>query len=57
MNFNLRYLVENVDRYGKVRIYLRKPGYRKVVIKERPGTPESKKARRTPKGTAGSDLF
>lgn len=40
MRFNLRYLVEDVDRYGKVRIYLRKPGCRKVAIKGKPGTPE-----------------
>lgn len=26
MKFDLRYLVEDVDRYGKARIYLRKPG-------------------------------
>jgi integrase len=38
MNFRLRYIVEDVDRHGNIRIYVRVPGRRKVRIRERPGT-------------------
>jgi integrase len=33
-----RYLVEDVDRHGKVRIYFRRKGQAKILLKERPGT-------------------
>src|SRR5215472_15725192 len=33
-----RYLVEDVDRHGNVRIYFRRKGQRKVRLKEVPGT-------------------
>jgi hypothetical protein len=35
-----RYLVEDVDRHGKVRIYFRRKGQAKVVLSETPGTPQ-----------------
>src|ERR1700758_3091841 len=34
-----RYLVEDVDRHGKIRIYFRRKGQAKIVLKETPGTP------------------
>ena len=34
-----RYLVEDLDRHGKVRIYFRRKGQPKVVLRETPGTP------------------
>jgi hypothetical protein len=33
-----RYLVEDVDRHGKVRIYFRRKGRPKIVLQETPGT-------------------
>lgn len=36
----LKYLVRDVDRYGKVRWYVRRPGEAKVLLTETPGTPE-----------------
>ncbi|MBB6251395.1 tyrosine-type recombinase/integrase [Nitrospirillum iridis] len=36
----LKYLVEDVDRHGKVRIYLRRRGHLKVLLTATPGTPE-----------------
>src|SRR5215472_9882006 len=33
-----RYLVEDVDRHGKVRIYFRRKGQPKILLKETPGT-------------------
>lgn len=40
MRLNLRYVVEDVDRHGNVRVYYRPPGGRKYRLRERPGTPE-----------------
>lgn len=34
----LRYLVEDVDRHGNVRLYVRRPGVAKVRLHETPGT-------------------
>ncbi len=36
----LKYVVEDTDRHGNVRIYLRKPGHSKVRLKSQPGTAE-----------------
>jgi hypothetical protein len=33
-----RYLVEDVDRYGNVRVYFRRKGQRKIRLTETPGT-------------------
>jgi integrase/recombinase XerD len=38
MKIRLRYVIEDVDRFGNVRIYVRPPGRRKVRIREMPGT-------------------
>jgi integrase len=38
MKIHLQYVVEDVDRHGNVRIYVRPPGKRKVRIREMPGT-------------------
>jgi integrase len=38
MKLYLQYVVEDVDRHGNVRIYVRPPGRRKVRIREMPGT-------------------
>jgi hypothetical protein len=38
MRFHLQYVIEDVDRHGNVRIYVRPPGRRKVRIREMPGT-------------------
>ena len=35
-----RFAVEDVDRYGNVRVYFRRKNQRKVRLKETPGTPE-----------------
>ncbi len=35
-----KYIVEDVDRYGKVRIYFRRKGQRKILIEALPDTPE-----------------
>lgn len=37
-SFRLKYVVEDTDRHGNVRIYLRKPGERKIRLKREPGT-------------------
>lgn len=34
-----KYVVEDVDRYGKVRVYLRKPGQKKVLLSGSPWSP------------------
>src|SRR5215472_11263515 len=34
-----RYLVEDLDRHGRTRIYFRRKGRPKIVLKETPGTP------------------
>src|SRR5690242_9619243 len=36
----LKYLVEDIDRHGNVRRYVRVPGRTKVRIREQPGTAE-----------------
>lgn len=36
----LKYLLEDRDRHGKVRIYFRKRGRRKIALKHPPGSPE-----------------
>lgn len=36
----LRYLVEDVDRHGNVRLYVRRPGKPKIRLRETPGTRE-----------------
>jgi integrase len=38
--FRLKYVIRDIDRYGKVRIYVRVPGRPKVAIKARFGTPD-----------------
>jgi integrase/recombinase XerD len=38
MKIRLQYVIEDVDRHGNVRIYVRPPGRRKVRIREMPGT-------------------
>lgn len=35
---DLKYLVEDVDRHGRVRIYFRRKGQRKICLKQPPGT-------------------
>lgn len=40
VKLELRYLVEDLDRHGNVRIYLRRPGQPKIRLRARPGTPE-----------------
>jgi integrase/recombinase XerD len=40
MDVRLKYVWEDVDRHGNVRLYVAVPGRRKVRIKEQPGTPE-----------------
>lgn len=40
MQVKLRYIKEELDRHGNVRVYFRKRGCRKVRIRERIGTPE-----------------
>lgn len=39
-SFRLKYVVEDTDRHGNVRVYLRKPGHSKVRLKSQPGTQE-----------------
>lgn len=34
-----RYVVEDMDRHGNVRVYLRRPGLAKIRMREKPGTP------------------
>lgn len=40
MELRLKYVWEDVDRHGNVRVYVKVPGRTKVRIRERPGTPE-----------------
>src|SRR5438552_17341412 len=40
VDIRLRFVVEDVDRYGNLRLYVRVPGKRKIRIRERPGTAE-----------------
>lgn len=35
-----KYVSEDIDRHGNVRVYLRRPGHRKVRLHQIPGTPE-----------------
>ncbi len=35
---SLKYLSEDTDRHGNVRIYVRRPGHKKIRLKETPGT-------------------
>ncbi|MDK3075797.1 tyrosine-type recombinase/integrase [Sedimentitalea sp. JM2-8] len=39
-SFRLKFVVEDTDRHGNVRVYLRKPGHAKVRLKSQPGTQE-----------------
>lgn len=39
-SFRLKHVVEDTDRHGNVRVYLRKPGQPKVRLKSQPGTQE-----------------
>ena len=36
----LKYVIEDVDRHGNVRLYLRRKGHPKIRLRERPGTAE-----------------
>ncbi len=36
--FRLKFLVEDIDRHGNVRLYVRKPGQAKIRLREEPGT-------------------
>ncbi len=38
--FRLKYLVEDTDRHGNVRLYVRKAGKRKIRLRQEPGTRE-----------------
>lgn len=53
MQFRLRYVVEDTDRHGNVRLYYRKPGQTKVRLRGPIGSPEFladyKQAANTPK--------
>jgi len=40
MDVRLKYVWEDVDRHGNVRIYIKVPGRKKVRIRQQPGTPE-----------------
>jgi hypothetical protein len=40
MEIKLKHVIEDVDRHGNVRIYVRVPGRTKVRIRARPGTEE-----------------
>ena len=44
VELRLRYLVEDVDRHGNVRLYVRHRGKKKIRIRETFGTPEFLKA-------------
>ena len=39
MQLQLKYVTEDVDRHGNIRIYVRFPGKPKIRLRERPGTP------------------
>ena len=36
----LKHVVEDKDRHGNVRLYYRRPGHKKVRLREKPGTDE-----------------
>jgi integrase/recombinase XerD len=38
MRIELKYVIEDTDRHGNVRLYVRVPGKKKIRIRERPGT-------------------
>ena len=40
ITFKLRYVIEDVDRHGNVRFYLRRIGRKKIRLRGTPGTPE-----------------
>ena len=40
MRLNLKYVIEDVDRHGNVRVYYRPPGHTKIRMREKLGTPE-----------------
>ena len=40
IKIKLKFLIEDVDRHGKVRLYVRLPGHQKIRIREIPGTSE-----------------
>ena len=44
VDIRLKYLVEDVDRHGNVRIYFRRPGHPKIRIHGLPGSAEFQKA-------------
>ena len=39
MKVRLKYVKEDTDRYGNVRLYVAVPGRKKVRIRQQPGTP------------------
>ena|ERR1700730_17037116 len=40
VNWRIKYVVEDVDRHGNVRIYFRRPGYKKIRLRGPPGSEE-----------------
>ena len=42
VDIRLKYLVEDVDRHGNVRIYFRRKGHAKIRLKGSPGQQSSK---------------
>lgn len=40
MRIKLKHVIEDVDRHGNVRMYVRVPGRPKVRVREQPGSPE-----------------
>ena len=38
VNLKLKYLVEDVDRHGNVRVYFRRPGFAKIRLRGLPGS-------------------
>ena len=44
VDIRLKYLVEDVDQHGNVRIYFRRPGHPKVRLYGLPGSAEFQKA-------------
>ena len=40
MRLKLKYVIEDVDRHGNVRVYYRPPGHAKIRMREKLGTPE-----------------
>ena len=37
-SIRLKHVIEDTDRHGNVRVYLRRPGHLKVRLRSRPGT-------------------